>query len=112
MPREQRGDILRQIVEKHPSCSAAWNAYADTEPDVQKQLVAIDRGLAAPGDRDTQSVLLVKKAAALAVLGEPNRALCILQPLANDASGSLSGQVMAQTLLKRLTAAAPPTAAT
>jgi len=107
MPLEQRADILTQMVEKHPSVAAAWSAYANTQPDIEKRLAAIDRGLALQADPDTTGQLLVQKAAALAALGQRDSALAILQRLANDASGSLSAQALAQTTLARLRRSEP-----
>jgi len=110
MTHEQRSDLLGQLVERFPTLSAAWSAYSDLQPDAHTRLAAIERGLSVPCDRDTYGELLVKKAMTLAALGEPFRAIAMLQPLVSDSSGSLNTQAIASVVLARLTQPGPAAA--
>ena len=99
MPKEKQRSILSQLVEKHPSFAAAWNEYANFEPDAQKRLYALERGLAAAGDADTRGALSVKRALILAELGHRDQAVMQLQRIAADDTGSASAQAMAKAML-------------
>jgi hypothetical protein len=104
MPHEQQRSIAEQLVEKFPSCAAAWNTHAKFIEDPAARLAAIESGLAARPDADTRGSLLVNKALAFYKFGDTDRAIEILKPLIEGIGDSLSTHAKAYVSLAMIRA--------
>jgi len=90
LPAEYRRQAAEQMVERCPSCPAAWQVHASFIEDMAERVKAIERGLAARPDADTRGSLLVNLAFALVQLGETARASEILKSLTERVGDSIS----------------------
>jgi tetratricopeptide (TPR) repeat protein len=95
MPDDLQRQIVRQIVERHPSHAPAWQLHARLLAAPAEKLAAIERGLLARPDPDTRGALLVEKAQALHQSGERQAAFEILDTLASAVGDSLNAYAAA-----------------
>jgi len=101
LPAETQRNILRELVQKFPTCAPAWERHADWIDDPTERLQAIEQGLASAPDPDTRGGLLVRMALAEDARGNRDRALEILVPLTRQAD-SLSACALARVALAKI----------
>jgi tetratricopeptide (TPR) repeat protein len=99
MSREERGSIAAQLVQQFPTHAPAWQLHAQSIKDPAARLEAIERGLAARPDPETRGSLLVMKALVLNGMGERERAMEILEPMATSIDQPLGVQPQALVAL-------------
>ena len=80
----ERGKAIQNMVDSVPNFAPAWKELANIAERDNDQLAAIERGLAASPDAQTEGVLLVNKALALNRSGNHESAVRILGELALD----------------------------
>ena len=102
MPRDERGAIAAQLVEKVPSFAPGWNEHADHVTDAVKHLEILENGLAASPDPLTRGLLMSKKAVTMSGLRDAGAAAGILQELASGSTRLLSTRAVAEFALTRL----------
>jgi tetratricopeptide (TPR) repeat protein len=100
LPAEKQEPVLRQVVERFPSCAAGWAKLVQFESDLERRLQMVEKGLAAPGDVDTHGTLQVLKAWALAKIGRVDDSTALLSAL--QGAPSTSTRVMAELVRRKL----------
>ena len=80
----ERGKAIQNMIDSVPNFAPAWKELANIAERDNDQLAAIERGLAASPDAQTEGVLLVNKALALNRSGNHESAVRILGELALD----------------------------
>ena len=100
--RAQKAAVLRQLTERFPDFAPAWKELASLLTDPEQRLAAIEAGLAADPDAETQTMLLLNKAALLNQCGDRNTAIAILGSMALDPDATLSAHTLAKFMLAQM----------
>ncbi len=96
---EQQAKLIQALVDQVPAFAPGWKARAYGEPDLDKRLGYIARGLAADPDAETKGFLLINRATALQQQGKAAEAKAILGSLALDPASPLDIEVLSKLTL-------------
>ncbi|HEY1067352.1 MAG TPA: tetratricopeptide repeat protein, partial [Pirellulales bacterium] len=99
---KEQAAIVGRLLESSPGFAPAWKSAAVQTDDVAEKLAAIERGLAANPDGETQGILLLNKALVLDRTGDHEGAVRLLGELALDPASTLSTEQLAKAMLDRL----------
>jgi tetratricopeptide (TPR) repeat protein len=91
--------ILERIVARYPSFAPAWSDLADLATSDDARFDAIEQGLRADPDPDTQAKLLINKAGLLSRRGDRDTAIAILGDLALSPESGLMAEHLAKASL-------------
>lgn len=91
--------MVRQLVDRYPQFSPGWKELAILLEQDQDRLAAIENGLAAKPDAETQGILLINKALILDGQGQHEEAVKILGQLALDPLSTLGTARIAKEIL-------------
>ena len=95
----QKANIVSQMVEKFPTFAPAWKELALQCDDTAEKLAAIEKGLAASPDRETEGILLINKALTLTEQGDGKAATSILGNLALNPDTTFANEHLAKQTL-------------
>lgn len=96
---EEKVQYAKAIVEKIPNYAPAWKEIAGKSNNHAERLQAIEKGLNANPDAETEGMLLINKALIFDVNGETNKAKSILSQLMNNKSVTTSNFELAKLVL-------------
>ena len=96
---EQKSKMVNALVERFPQFAPAWKEYALQCDDPSEKLDAIEKGLAANPDAETEGMLLINKALTLSQQGDKQAAKEILGNLALDPNATFANEHLAKQTL-------------
>lgn len=95
----QKANAVSLMVEKFPTFAPIWGEFASQCDDTAKKLEAIDKGLAASPDRETEGMLLINKALILHEQGDAGTAKSILGNLVLNPDTTFANEHLARQTL-------------
>ena len=95
----QKANTVKALVERLPQFAPAWKEYALQCDDPSEKLDAIEKGLAASPDAETEGILLINKALTLSQQGDNQAAKVILGNLALDPNATFANEHLAKQTL-------------
>ncbi|MEZ4403144.1 MAG: hypothetical protein R3B06_24180 [Kofleriaceae bacterium] len=108
LPPPQRRQALAGLVEEFTDFAPAWKDLAGLEPDDDRKLAAIARGLASAPDAETDGVLRINQALVLSRRGQRAAAAEIVGALLDDPATTAAVEAFARAVLAQLTDGAGP----
>jgi hypothetical protein len=94
---------VRQFVERLPHFAPGWKELSIAlREEPSERLEAIEKGLAANPDSETQGILLVNKALILSEQGKREDAIELLGKLALDPTSTFANEHLAKSTLSML----------
>ena len=95
----QKSQIVNALVTRLPMFAPGWKEYALMCDDENEKLRALDKGLAADPDRETEGILYVNKAITLYNQGETLEAIRLLQDMTVRSETTLANEALAKQVL-------------
>jgi tetratricopeptide (TPR) repeat protein len=99
---EQKSQMVKLLTEKYPDFAPGWKEYALLCEAPADSLAAIEKGLTADPDAETEGILLLNKAMTLNEMGQHAEAVDILGNLAVDPSTTFGNEQLAKQMLRRI----------
>jgi tetratricopeptide (TPR) repeat protein len=99
---EKRAEIVHQLVKRVPGFAPGWKELAALSANDAESLLAIERGLAANPDGETNGSLQVNKALILERKGDRDGAVRLLGELALDPASTYATEQMAKSTLANI----------
>lgn len=101
---EKKSEIIRQMIERVPSFAPAWKEFALLQDGDEEKLAAIEKGLAAGPDSETEGILQINKALILNRKGRHDEAVDLLGRLAVDPASTFGTEHLAKATFANLPA--------
>ena len=98
----EKSKMVKALVQRIPHFAPAWKEYALQCDDLVEKLKALEKGLAANPDAETEGMLLINKALTLNQQGDQEAAKNILGNLALDPNATLGSEQLAKQSLSML----------
>jgi len=98
----KKTEIVHQLVTSAPGFAPGWKELATLSKDDDKNLAAIEQGLAANPDRETDGILQINKALILNRKGNHEDAVRLLGELALDPKSTYATEHMAKASLANI----------
>ncbi len=95
----QKAEQVQQFITQLPQFAPGWKEYALLCEDLQERMNALEKGLAANPDAETQGLLLLNKAMIFHEQGDKQAAKAIVGPLAFNSNTTFATEQMARQTL-------------